>query len=157
MNHVDLKWIEQKHVTTPRRWIFQIENLKFHSPNFFKLKINMNVETLVLNQHKIKARHKSRFSFVLVLVFTVASASVSASVDRRDDETANETSRRLNRRSPRSVNPMMYDDSVVSWTMFISYLILYFYWDLFCECCCWYITSSNNGRCLDVSRTGQKK
>lgn len=72
----------------------------------------MDVETLVLHQRKIKARHKGLWSFILVLLFAAASVSMSASV-AGDDETANEM-KRLSGRSPRSANPTMYDDSVVS-------------------------------------------
>lgn len=84
----------------------------------------MDVETLVLHQRKIKARHKGPWSFILVLLFAAASVSMSASV-AGDDETANEMKRLMSGRSPRSANPTMYDDSVVS--DFIHTIIYYTY------------------------------
>lgn len=83
----------------------------------------MDVETLVLHQRKIKARHKGPWSFILVLLFAAASVSMSASV-AGDDETANEM-KRLSGRSPRSANPTMYDDSVVSDFIHIRLIPLY--------------------------------
>lgn len=80
----------------------------------------MDVETLVLHQRKIKARHKRPWSFILVLLFAAASVSMSASV-AGDDETANEM-KRLSGRSPRSANPTMYDDSVQSYLSQFGYL-----------------------------------